>query len=93
MMHATACIDIEDTLQNETSYMQKDKYEVVGVLLYSEMKSRIIESYLVEVEGECFAFSYYNKILRQKPLRGKEFVDPQFQAAVHLSGNIQASGM
>lgn len=56
MMCATACIDIEDTLQNETSYMQKDKYEVVGVLIYSEMKSRIIESYLVEVEGGVFHF-------------------------------------
>lgn len=56
MMYATACIDIEDTQQNETSYMQKDKYEVAGVLIYSEMKSRIIESYLVEVEGRVVRF-------------------------------------
>lgn len=36
--------------------MQKDKHEVAGVLIYSEMKSRIIESYLVEVEGRVVRF-------------------------------------
>ena len=50
-MHATTCVHIEDSIQNEIGYMQKDKYDIFGVLILLETKNRIMESYSVESEG------------------------------------------